>query len=451
MSIEKSDVPEIVISVCASLKRRGFDAYVVGGAVRDALLNRKSSDWDVTTSATPDQVMTMFNHTIPTGIKHGTVTVAVAGNRIEVTTMRKEGMYADGRHPLSVCFVEDIETDLARRDFTVNAIAYDPIDDRLVDPFGGREDLTERIIRTVGDPDRRFAEDRLRMLRAIRIGCMLGFTIERNTLQAITRNSSSIVSISAERIRDEFVKLMSCDRPSAGIELLRTTGLLEHIIPELLEGYGMQQNRYHAYTVYDHNLRTADALPDGRLLRIAGLLHDVGKPRVKQEEHFYGHERVGASIARDVLTRLRFSRRDVDLISHLIRQHMFQYTPEWSDAAVRRFIRRVGVEHLDDLFELRRADRAGSDRPEDTGLGELIDRVRRVLSTGDCLTVRDLAVNGDDIRRLLKAGMPQAVIGSVLKRLLDEVIEDPSLNHRDVLLTKAQALLDNYVDYLTDL
>lgn len=447
MNIRKSDIPETVLSVCRGLKSRGFEAYIVGGAVRDSLLNRKSLDWDVTTSATPEQVIAIFDHTIPTGIKHGTVTVILKNDKIEVTTMRKEGVYADGRRPLSVCFVTEIETDLARRDFTVNAIAYDPIDDRLVDPYGGCQDLKAKIIRTVGDPDKRFAEDRLRMLRAIRLGCALGFEIDDKTLEAIVRNSPLIASISAERIRDELIKLMSCEKPSRGVELLRTCGLLKHIVPELLEGYGVHQNRHHAYTVYEHNLRTADALPgNDPLLRIAGLLHDVGKPRVKQGERFIGHEREGAKIAKDVLTRLRFSRRDAERVVHLIKHHMFQYTSDWSDAAVRRFIRRVGVEHLDDLFELRRADRAGSDRPEDPGLEELVDRVRQVLAAGDCLALRDLAVNGEDIKKILKPGTPHVVIGKVLRGLLEAVIEEPSLNQRDLLLTKAQDLLDVYVD-----
>lgn len=447
MVIDKTNIPEAVIAVCSRLKSHGFEAYVVGGAVRDLLLQREGFDWDVTTSATPDLVMSIFAHTAPTGIKHGTVTVIVGNSKIEVTTMRKEGVYADGRRPSSVCFVDDIETDLARRDFTINAIAYDPIDDRLVDPFGGCKDLRAQVIRAVGDPDRRFAEDRLRMLRAVRIACALEFTIEKNTLEGIVRNSASIASISAERIRDEFLKIMGCEKPSRGIELMRTTGLLVHIIPELLEGYGVNQNRYHAYTVYEHNLRTADALPKtDTYLRVAGLFHDIGKPRVKQGEHFYGHERESANIARDVLTRLRFPRRAVARIVHLIENHMFQYTPDWSDAAVRRFIRRVGIEHLDDLFELRRADRAGSERPEDSHLDELVQRVRRVLFAGDCLTVRDLAVNGEDIKRLLKPGMPKSTIGVVLRQLLEEVIEEPSLNDRQTLINKAREMLNISID-----
>jgi len=445
--IDKTNMPEAVIAVCSRLKSHGFEAYVVGGAVRDLLLQREGFDWDVTTSATPDLVMSIFAHTAPTGIKHGTVTVIVGNSKIEVTTMRKEGVYADGRRPSSVCFVDDIETDLARRDFTINAIAYDPIDDRLVDPFGGCKDLRAQVIRAVGDPDRRFAEDRLRMLRAVRIACALEFTIEKNTLEGIVRNSASIASISAERIRDEFLKIMGCEKPSRGIELMRTTGLLVHIIPELLEGYGVNQNRYHAYTVYEHNLRTADALPKtDTYLRVAGLFHDIGKPRVKQGEHFYGHERESANIARDVLTRLRFPRRAVARIVHLIENHMFQYTPDWSDAAVRRFIRRVGIEHLDDLFELRRADRAGSERPEDSHLDELVQRVRRVLFAGDCLTVRDLAVNGEDIKQLLKPGMPKSTIGVVLRQLLEEVIEEPSLNDRQTLINKAREMLNISID-----
>lgn len=298
MKIDKERIPEPVVDVCARLRSKGYEAYIVGGAVRDLLLQRQCLDFDVTTSATPDQVRSVFGHTAPTGLRHGTVTVILPFGTVEVTTMRREGVYVDGRRPSSVCFIHDIEVDLARRDFTVNAIAYDPIDDRLVDPYGGCNDLVGQMIRAVGSPGDRFTEDRLRMLRAIRIGTALGFTIESATLDAISRMSSLITTISAEKIRDELLKLMSCDEPSNGIELMRVTGLLLGIIPELLDGYGVVQNRHHAYTVYEHNLRTADALRNDPHLRMAGLLHDTGKPSVKRGERFYGHERVSGLIAR---------------------------------------------------------------------------------------------------------------------------------------------------------
>lgn len=446
MRISAGDVPKQIISVCTRLRSLGHSAYVVGGAVRDSLLGRKSTDWDVTTSATPEQVRAAFDHTIPTGAEHGTVTVVLDGGKIEVTTMRAEGDYVDGRHPYSVCFIHDIEADLARRDFTINAIAYDPIDDRLVDPFGGSADLQSQVVRAVGTPEDRFREDHLRILRAIRIASVLRFQIESATLCAIARCSSMIAKVSAERIRDELDKLMESEKPSAGIELMRTTGLLGHIIPELLEGYGVEQNRYHAYTVYEHNIRTADEVSGDVGLRLAALLHDVGKPSVKQGEHFYGHEKTGGRIARRVLSRLRYPGRVVDRVAHLVEQHMFRYEPNWSDAAVRRFIMRVGVKHLDDIFELRRADRAGSNREPDPGLDELRRRVDQILSRGAFLTLRDLAIDGNDVKALIGSDVPRRVIGVILARLLDEVIEEPSLNDRQKLLKRASDLVAAHID-----
>jgi len=451
MRISASDVPKAVIEVCARLKSLGHSAYVVGGAVRDTLSGRESIDWDATTSATPEQVRAAFDHTIPTGARHGTVTVILDDSKIEVTTMRAEGDYVDGRRPYSVCFIRDIEADLARRDFTINAMAYDPIDDRLVDPFGGSADLQSRIVRAVGNPEDRFREDHLRMLRAVRFASVLGFQVDPATLDAITRCSTLIKRVSAERIRDELDKLMESTKPSVGIELMRITGLLEHILPELLEGYGVEQNRYHEYTIYEHNLRTADEVSGDTALRLAGLLHDVGKARVKQGEHFYGHERVGGQIARQVLSRLKYPRRVVDRVAHLVEQHMFRYEPKWTDAAVRRFVKRVGVEHLNDIFELRRADREGSNREPDAGLGELRRRVNEILSTGAFLTLRDLAIDGNDVEALIGPDVPRRVIGLTLAQLLDEVIEDPSLNDREKLMKRAKDVVAYHIDELQHL
>jgi len=400
----------------------------------------------VATNALPEQVQQVFAKAVPTGIRHGTVTVIEQDHPVEVTTYRADGPYTDGRHPDWVRFGVNLDDDLARRDLTVNALAFDPETRALHDPQGGVADLGRRVLRTVGDPDRRFAEDGLRPLRAVRLAAVLEFTVEPATLAAIGRARDRVVGVARERIRDELIKLLASPRPSIGIELMRETGLLTVLIPELTEGVGMTQNRHHAYDVYEHTLRTVDAAPLSEpQVRLAALLHDVGKPRTRAvvdgEGTFYRHEQVGEGLAREILERYRFPRRDIDTVSHLVGQHMFHYTPDWTDGTVRRFIRRVGREHLEALFTLRRADNVGNGtkaaEPED--FVSLRERVRDVLAREPVLDVGALAVDGADLMRA--CAIPEGPeVGRVLRELLTRVIDDPELNRRDILLDMARKL-----------
>ncbi len=432
--------------VVGRLRAAGHEAYLVGGGIRDLLLGREVADWDVATSAEPEAVLALWPDALPTGIRHGTVTVRTGGDPVEVTTYRAEGPYSDGRRPDWVRFGVSLREDLSRRDFTVNALAYDPDRRRLADPAGGVADLGHRLIRTVGDPDARFDEDGLRPLRGIRLAAVLEFAIDPATLAAMARARDRAEGVARERIRDEFLKLLRARRPSVGIDLLRRTGLLELVAPELLEGVGMAQNRFHAYDVYEHTLRAVDAAPAGNpRVRVAALLHDVGKPRtrvvVEGEGTFHHHEQVGAALTRDILDRLRFPRAERDAVALLVKEHMFHYTPEWSDAAVRRFLRRVGPENVDDLFMLREADTEahGTGESAREPLAELGGRIRSVRSRADALTVGDLAVNGGDLMQELGLA-PGPEVGRILNALVERVLEQPSLNRRGVLLREARKL-----------
>jgi putative nucleotidyltransferase with HDIG domain len=345
-----------------------------------------------------------------------------------------------------VDFVDDIETDLSRRDFTVNAIAWDPIAGTVVDPFSGEEDLRLGLIRCVGNPIERFREDGLRPIRAARFAATLEFEVEEGTAEALAPAKESVSRIAAERVRDELMKMLGARQPSRGFEVLRRGDLLAVWLPELAECVAVPQNRYHAYDVYFHTLYTCDAAPVGKpMVRLAALFHDVGKPRTRVEKEggeatFYNHQFVGAKMAEEAMTRLRFSREEIQQVAHLVREHMFDYRREWTDAAVRRFLRNVGAEHVADLFDLRIADNLGNGLK--TGfphyLGELTDRVAEILRKREALTVRDLAVDGHDVMRELGLSAGPRV-GQILERLLEQVLEDPSLNDRERLLARLNA------------
>jgi tRNA nucleotidyltransferase (CCA-adding enzyme) len=430
------------IGICERLREAGKRGWIVGGCVRDLLLGKDVHDWDIATDARPEEVMRIFRRVVPTGIDHGTVSVLIRGVPFEVTTLRGETTYSDGRRPDSVVFVDDITADLARRDFTFNAIAIDPLAPALVDPWEGRKDLDARLLRAVGDPALRFSEDGLRVLRAARFAATLECTIEPRTLAAIEPTLGTYRKVSAERIRDEWVKTMKARKPSVAFDVMRETGILGVTLPEMLEQVGCEQNRYHAYDVWRHSMACLDACEGDPPLRIAALLHDLGKPRSRAKSEktndytFYNHENIGADMAGPILERMRFSNEERERIVLLVRHHLVCYSDEWTDKAVRQWIRRVSPERVEDLYALNRADILGKGRDvtgEIEGLEKLKVRVANVLAAKDALSVRELAVDGKDVMREL-AIPPSRRVGEVLEKLLEKVVEDPALNERETLL-----------------
>ena len=451
-------VPKDALGLCDKLRASGKRAWIVGGCVRDMLLGREVSDWDLCTDARPDELMRIFPRAIPTGIEHGTVTVVVAGKHYEVTSLRGEGAYTDGRRPDSVHFVDDITADLARRDFTVNAIAIDPLTAAIIDPFDGQKDLEAKVLRAVGDPRERFSEDGLRVLRAARFVATLELSLDAATEQAIEPTLDTFRKVSAERVRDEWVKTMKARRPSRAFDVMRRTGILGVTCPELLEGWGMEQNKYHAYDVWRHGMECMDACAGAGksdpILRIAALLHDVGKPRSRAHSDktndwtFYDHERIGAEIAEPICTRLRFSNDERARIVDLVRHHLFHYSAEWSDATVRRWIRRVGKDRVQDLYAINEADVRGKGKDCSLDLAALAGlkaHVEKVLLAGDALSTRDLRVNGRDLMQELGV-KPGRLVGELLEALLEAVVSDPAENDRELLLAKARGLLKARAD-----
>jgi tRNA nucleotidyltransferase (CCA-adding enzyme) len=446
-TIDDGLIPAAVVALCRRLAAAGHQAHLVGGGIRDLLLGRPPADFDVATSARPEEVMELFGATfaIPTGLQHGTVTVLAgegsARRPVEVTTFRGEGAYLDGRRPSSVTYVSSLREDLSRRDFTMNAIGYDPLAHRLSDPFDGQGDLARRLVRAVGDPLARFREDGLRPMRAVRQATQLGFEIEPATLAAIAQTLEVFRLVSAERVRDEMCKLLGAERPSRGLELMRATGLLAEVLPELLEGVGVTQNRFHKFDVYHHTLAVVDGTRGDAVVRLGALLHDIGKPRARQpregapgEFSFFKHEYVGADMASAICRRWKLSTADRERVVAIVANHMFFYTPDWTDGTVRRFVRRVGGDAVPALFALREGDIAGRGFGEDPDLelGELRRRIAEVATADAALRVTDLAVDGQDVMRILKIA-PGRIIGVVLERLLERVLDDPALNQRATL------------------
>ena len=444
-SIDPKQIPDDVLSVCRRLRAGGFEAYLVGGSVRDLLLGRATGDFDVATSARPEEILRVFGarFSVPTGLQHGTVTV-LAGEpprHVEVTTFRGEGAYLDGRHPSVVSFGATLAEDLSRRDFTMNAIAYAPQAGAVIDLHQGQPDIARRLVRTVGDPVQRFSEDGLRPMRAVRQATQLEFEVDAATLAAIPATLDVFRKVSAERVRDELLKLLVAPVPSRGVELMRETGLLAEVLPELWATFGCRQNRYHKHDVYQHSLATLDAAPAEPILRLAALLHDVGKPRTQTpqpdapgEFGFFKHESVGAEMVEEIAGRLRLSRAETELLVALVAHHMFFYTPDWTDGTVRRFVNRVQMERIALLFSLREADIVSRGRGEDPECEtrELRARIARVAAEDAVLRVKDLAVNGADVMRALGVG-PGPQVGKVLNRLLERVLDDPALNQKEML------------------
>ena len=436
------DLPQPVVDLLARLEEHGHTAVLVGGCLRDLLSGVAPKDWDVATSAPPEAVAALFPGASWEN-RFGTVTV-LEPIRIEVTTFRVEGGYRDRRRPDEVRWGSSVEEDLARRDFTMNAVAWRPVDldaraGTLIDPFGGAADLRAGLLRAVGRPERRFEEDALRLLRAVRFAACLDLRIDPPTEAAIQLLAPTAASVSGERVRDELLRLLACrDAPSVAFVLMERLGLLPVLLGELAALRAIPQGKPLAGDALEHSLRTADALPPSDpVLRLAGLLHDLGKATTMADGHFTGHEQVGAELVEAVMRRLRFANAEIDRVVRLVREHMFGYTPEWTDAAVRRFIRRVGASALDDLFALREADAAASGGP--VSLEELRGRVTAELDSSP-IEQRQLAIDGDDLQRALGLGQGP-LIGRLLARLLDAVLEVPSRNEPEQLLQMAREML----------
>ncbi|HJP88634.1 MAG TPA: HD domain-containing protein [Candidatus Limnocylindrales bacterium] len=445
------DAPASVRAVMERLWAHGHSAYVVGGSVRDAILGREAKDWDLASDARPDRLLAIFPGAVYEN-RFGTVAVREGDAQHEVTTFRTDHEYADFRRPHHVEFGDDIQLDLARRDFTVNAIAWgaQPGADAgapvptpvLVDPFEGVADVGARRLRAVGDPGTRFREDALRMLRAARLAAVLDFEIDAATLDAMRDNAGLVAHVSGERTAAELEKLLLADRPSVGLRILDETGLLAVISPELGAQRGVPQNKIAGDDLLNHTVRTVDALPVARpVVRLAALLHDIGKPSTIDTGPFHGHDVVGAEMAEALLDRLHFPRAVTERVVHLVRQHMFQYDQDWGDAGVRRFIQRVGIDAIEDLFVLRESDSIGSGLPPDAGaLGELRARVAAELEASVVLDRSKLAVKGDDL--MAELGIPPGPhLGRILDALLERVIADPALNDRAELLVLAESML----------
>ncbi len=437
--------PEDIQNILKILQGSGHEAYAVGGCIRDSILGRTPKDWDVTTNATPEEVKRLFPKTVDTGLKHGTVTVVLNGEAYEVTTFRIDGEYEDGRHPSHVEFTDRVGEDLRRRDFTINAMAWNK-EKGIVDPFGGRADLVTGLIRSVGSPDDRFREDALRMLRAVRFAARLGFEIDDDTLKAMKEQGKLINKVSAERIRDELNGILTAGNPMK-LSILRDTGILEYILPEVEACFRTAQNNpHHAYNVGEHSLRAVAAVEDDLCLRWTMLLHDTGKAvtRTTDEkgiDHYYGHPAKSVTIADNVLKRLRFDRKSIERILRLIKFHDREILPQ--PKAVARAVNAVGDDIFIDLLKVKRADKRAQ-TPKDIEKGiryvDAIEKLYLELKEGNgCFSLKNLAISGRD---LLNMGFSEGrEVGIALKLLLDRVLEEPSLNEKQYLTEIAEELL----------
>ena len=433
--------------ITETFRKNNYECFMVGGSVRDLLLGKDAYDFDFATNARPEQVMKLFRRVAPTGIKHGTVTLLIDDCSFEVTTYRNDGKYMDGRRPENVTFSDSLEEDVLRRDFTINGLAYDLAAGKVIDYVGGIEDLERGLIRTIGSADDRLSEDGLRSFRACRLAAKLGFVIDEATQQSIRKTLDIAGMVSAERIRDEIVKLLQTDKPSVGLEYMRETGLLQSVLPELADCYGVSQNKFHTYDVYYHCVYSCDAArKDNPIIRLSALLHDIGKLPTRKEGEggdyvFYNHEVIGARIVKKIMRRLKFSNEEVERAVNLVYNHMFHYTDEWTDGAVRRFMRKVGVENLYDLFEIRMADRKGNGSREGlpAPVRTLEHRIQKIIEAANAITVKDLNINGYIIMEEFKV-QPGPVIGRLLNELLEIVLDNPELNTREYLLEKGREI-----------
>lgn len=441
-------IPASAEKIINTLYNNGFEGFLVGGCVRDSLLNKTPNDYDITTNALPDDVCRIFEKTIPTGIKHGTVTVITDNSPFEVTTYRIDGEYLDNRKPEEVTFVSNIKEDLARRDFTINAMAYND-EKGLIDYFNGQNDLKNKIIRCVGDADKRFNEDALRMLRAIRFSAQLNFTIEENTLNAITKNAALIKNISVERIAEELNKCLLSETPSKAFILLNKTGLLKYILPDLQQTVGFDQHtKYHNKDVFMHTLSVVDKVQPKLYLRLAALFHDISKPECffigkDNAGHFYGHDKKGAVKSTSILRKLHYDNDTIKKVHILIKEHM-NVLDNPTDAALKRLINRTSKELVFDLLNLMRSDILSCAPPflSLNNVDVMTERITEILNRNEPLSSNDLKVNGYDLIKEL--GMkPGKELGEMLKYLLNQTIEHPEFNNREKLLQLAENKLNN--------
>ncbi|NMM64817.1 CCA tRNA nucleotidyltransferase [Clostridium sp. P21] len=445
-------IPQDTKHIMKILKNRGYESYVVGGCVRDSLINREPNDWDLTTNALPEQTLEIFKaegfRVIETGIKHGTVTILMNCNSYEVTTYRVDGQYLDNRHPDNVTFTTSLKEDLSRRDFTINAMAYNE-DKGLIDYFNGISDLKRKIIKCVGNADERFNEDALRMLRAVRFSSELEFKLDyQDAFSAIKKNCNLIENISAERIREELCKILISHKPSSGVLALKETNLLKYILPEIIPCIGFQQhNIHHDKDVFYHTLSVLDNAPNNINIRLAALLHDIGKPKCftmddKNVGHFYGHNKVSTEIARKILTKLKFDNKTIDTVCVLIYEHMSKFD-KIKPYNIKKFMNRVKIENLEDLFELQIADIKGSAKEyqDFSKILMLKHKCEIILNERQPLNIKDLNINGSD---LINLGIKQGKqIGEILKVLLDKVLENPNMNSKEKLL---DIVYDDYIN-----
>jgi putative nucleotidyltransferase with HDIG domain len=441
--------PDSVLTILGRLWASGHAGYVVGGSLRDVLLGREPHDWDMASDALPERLVELFPGAVYEN-RFGTVGVREAGEVHEITTFRTDHEYSDFRRPHRIEFGDRIELDLARRDFTINAMAWGadaPGEDAaatpaLVDPHGGLADVDARILRAVGDPVARFEEDALRMVRAVRLAATLDVEVETATMAAIKARARLVAHLSGERLAAELDKLLGAERPSVGLRLMAATDILAVLSPDLAAQRGVPQNKIPGDDLWDHTLRTVDAVPvDRPVVRLAALLHDIGKPATMADGHFLQHDTVGAELAATLLDRLRTPRPVAERVVHLVRHHMFTYDPSWGDAGVRRFIKRIGRDSLESLFALREADNVGSGQaPDGHELDGLRRRVREQLEGDVVLDRGDLAIDGDDL--IAELGLAQGpTLGRIIDELLERAIADPSVNDRPTLLVLAQAML----------
>ncbi|KEJ02511.1 polynucleotide adenylyltransferase [Clostridium botulinum A2B3 87] len=444
----KIQISKGVEYIINTLQENGYEAYIVGGAVRDSLLERKVNDWDITTSANPQEVVNIFENLgykiILTGLKHGTVTILISSIGYEVTTFRVDGEYEDNRHPKEVKFTSNLREDLKRRDLTINAMAYnDKIG--LVDYFHGLEDLNNKIIRCVGNSKDRFNEDSLRMLRCIRFASQLNFHMEESIKLNIRELSRNIANVSMERIRDELCKILVSSQPVYGIKNIVELNLMDYIIPELKVCVGFKQhNIHHDKDVYEHILSVVENVPSKLELRLAALLHDIGKPKCfsigdNGQGHFYGHQKISADMTKDILKRLKFDNKTVDKVDKLVYNHMARYN-KLRTPNIKKFINKVGIDNLDDLFELQIADIKGSAKEYHSfdNVLNLKIKCEKILSEKQPLTIKDLDINGYD---LMELGINQGKeIGIMLNKLLDIILENPNLNNKEDLIKIVESI-----------